>query len=77
MKKLVFGIIVLLLFAGCLGTPNVRFFSKSARSYTIKCSNNFDLCLEQASYRCGFKGYKILSKQKTKNGYTTQIKCYR
>ena len=75
MKKLVFGLIVLLLFAGCLGTPNVRFFPKSAKSYTIKCSHNFDLCLERAEFKCGFKGYKILEKKRGAKGYALQIRC--
>ncbi len=76
MKKIVV-VVIALLFAGCLGTPNVHFFPKSAKSYEVQCSKNFDLCLERAEYKCGFKGYKIIEKQKEAKGYTLHIRCNR
>ncbi len=74
------GLIALaaILFSGCrMGRLNPKLFPKEAKSATVTCGRNFDLCEVKADHICGFKGYKILSKQKTEKGYTAQIKCYR
>ena len=67
------------LFAGCfdLGRVNPNFFPKEGKRLEIECGKNFDLCEEQASYHCGFRGYKILSKQKTKKGFKVEVQCNR
>ncbi len=74
------GLLVLaigLLFAGCfdLGRVNPHFFPKEGKRLEVSCGKNFDLCEEKASYHCGFRGYKIVSKKKTESGYTAAIQC--
>ena len=76
------GLLILaagLLFAGCfdLGRVNPHFFPKEGKRLEVSCGKNFDLCEEKASYHCGFRGYKILSKKKTDSGYTASIQCNR
>ncbi|MRI58518.1 MAG: hypothetical protein C6H99_03315 [Epsilonproteobacteria bacterium] len=65
------------LFSGCMdfGRVNPKIFKKSGGKYTIECGKNFDLCQEKARYRCGAVGYKILSKEKSADGWRIEIEC--
>ncbi len=64
---------------GCmnLGRVNPSFFPKEGKQYEVKCGKNYDLCVERAEYHCGFRGYKVKRKTKTKEGYTIVLECNR
>lgn len=71
-------VITTLFFAGCgLGHINPQIFPKKGGEAEIKCGNNIDLCLERAEFKCGYTGYKLLSKQKSKNGWSIRVRCNR
>ena len=66
-----------LLLGGCMdfGRVNPKIFKKSSGKYTIECGKNFDQCIERAKYRCGLPGHRILSKEKSADGWRIEIEC--
>ncbi|WP_041354026.1 hypothetical protein [Nitratiruptor sp. SB155-2] len=79
MKKMLFITpMAALIFSGCgmdLGRVNYKIFPKKSNQLEIQCGKNLDLCLQRATLKCGYTGYKLLSKEKRNEEWTIRVQC--